>query len=111
MRERARPRCAAARTRIALRRSALYKQRLGIRNGEDLRARKNGGENVMLRAQRISNRNSRILENNPSPCKQRRKQIPNRNKNGISRLPALDAALPLHETTVTNYKSRKGLNG
>src|SRR5580700_5879776 len=110
MRERARPRCAAARTRSALRRSALYKQRLGIRNREDLRDRKNGGENVMLRAQRISNRNSRILENNSSPCKQRRKQFSNRNKNGISQFRAVDAALPLHESRVTNYESRKGLN-
>jgi hypothetical protein len=71
------------------------------------------------RAQRISNRNSRLLENNSSPSKQRRKQFSNRNKNalsafavanGISPLRAVNAP-PLHESRVTNYKSRRGLNG
>src|SRR5579862_1718250 len=83
LRERARLQRAAARTRIALRLAALYKQRLGIRNGEDLRARKNGGENVMLRAQRTSNRN----------------------KNGISQFRAVDAALCANrESRITSHE-------
>src|ERR1700726_794051 len=92
LRERARLQRAAARTRIALQPSALFQQCLGLRNGENLRARKNGGETVThrvltsggLQAGEFLIATVARSENNSSPCKQRRKQISNSNKNGIS---------------------------
>jgi hypothetical protein len=92
LRERTRPRRADTRTRSALRPAALLQQRLGLRNGENLRARKNGGETVMHRVLTSGGHHAGEFliatvtrsENNPSPCKQRRNQISNSNKNGIS---------------------------
>ncbi len=71
--------------------AALFQQRLGLRNGENLRARKNGGETVThrvltsggLQAGEFLIATVAGLENNSSPCKQRRNQISNSNKNGI----------------------------
>src|ERR1700745_2191800 len=117
-----RVRCFAARTRRSFRPTALFQHRLGLRNSEDLCARKNGGETVThrvltsggLHAGEFLIATFAISENNSSPCKQRRNQISNSNKNGISasrRAPRMQKGKIANTRTIFPFRVSNFLSG